>query len=107
MFDVAHYLTANGRDPYQDWFDSLQDAKSQARIAVRIARLGAGAFGDCKPVGEGVYELRIHFGPGFRVYYARAGETLLLLLSGGDKSAQQRDIETAKAFWRDFREREG
>ncbi len=106
MFEIAHYLTRHGRDLYQEWLEGLRDRSVEARITVRVARLAAGAFGDCKPVGKGVWELRAHFGPGYRIYYARAGERLILLLSGGDKGSQRHDIEEAIACWKDYRERQ-
>lgn len=81
---------------YSAWYRSLRDRTARTRIASRIVRLQAGNFGDVKPVGEGVYELRLAFGPGYRVYYARRGERLILLLCGGDKGSQSRDIARAK-----------
>jgi putative addiction module killer protein len=85
VYEVRHYLTASGRDVIDDWLDSLQDDRAAARISERVNRLEAGNFGDCRPVGGGVWELRIDLGPGYRVYYAMAGRTVVLLLCGGDK----------------------
>jgi len=82
---VTHYLSSNGEDLYQQWIDRLRDRTAKARIAMRINRIAAGAFGDCKPVGNGIWELRVDHGPGYRVYYAQAGKRLILLLLGGDK----------------------
>lgn len=99
------YLTEEGRDPFKDWIASLGDRMAKARIAARVGRLSAGNFGDCKPLSDGVWELRIDHGPGYRVYYARAGQSLILLLVGGDKRKQQSDIETAMGYWKDWKRR--
>lgn len=102
--NIQHYLNAKGEDLYQNWLDGLRDVRAQARITTRISRVAAGAFGDCKPVGEGVWELRIDYAAGYRIYYAIAGKTLILLLLGGDKSTQTKDIQRAIACWKDFQE---
>jgi putative addiction module killer protein len=81
---------------YAKWFASLRDRTAKARIVTRVLYLGDGNFGDAKSVGEGVHELRLHFGPGYRVYFALRGERIILLLCGGDKGSQQRDIARAK-----------
>ncbi len=80
---------------YSQWFDSLRDREARARIDARIRRLSLGNPGDVKPVGEGVSELRIDYGPGYRVYFVQRGQTLVVLLAGGDKHTQDRDIKTA------------
>ncbi|MFZ5564402.1 MAG: type II toxin-antitoxin system RelE/ParE family toxin [Thermodesulfobacteriota bacterium] len=82
-------------DLFTDWIDGLHDIRARARILVRIERLAAGNPGDAKAVGEGVAELRIDYGPGYRVYYKRQGQKLIILLAGGDKRTQARDIKTA------------
>jgi putative addiction module killer protein len=105
MYDIRHYLTADSHDPFQGWLEALRDRTAQARIAVRINRMAAGNLGDCKPVGGGVWELRIHHGAGYRVYYAQADRELVLLLLGGDKSSQQADITQAADYWRDYQAR--
>jgi len=87
-------------DTYQRWFESLRDLNAQMRIAARIRRISLGNLGDVKSVGEGVLELRVMYGPGYRVYLARHGERLIVLLAGGDKSTQKRDIERAKELAR-------
>jgi putative addiction module killer protein len=87
-------------DEYQRWFETLRDRAARFRIGARIRRLSLGNFGDVKPVGEGVSELRIPYGPGYRVYLTQRGELLVVLLAGGDKSTQKRDIERAKALAR-------
>jgi putative addiction module killer protein len=104
-FEVRHYVNAIGADVFAEWFVALADRQAQARIQARIDRIERGLFGDCEPMGEGVWELRIDWGPGYRVYYARAGERIVLLLCGGDKRKQQADIKRAKEYWRDYKER--
>lgn len=82
-------------DLFVQWLDSLRDIRGRARIQARIERLSSGNPGDVEPVGEGVSELRIHYGPGYRVYFKQRGQTLIILLAGGDKSTQAKDIQTA------------
>jgi putative addiction module killer protein len=103
--EVRHYLTATGRDPYQSWLDRLKDLQARVAIQRRVDRIAAGHFGDHKSCGAGVWELRIDVGPGYRVYYARAGNTIVVLLCGGDKRTQQADIETAIKYWKDYQRR--
>ena len=86
---------------FEVWFDGLRDRQAKAHILVRLGRLERGNFGDVKPVGEGVSELRIHQGPGYRLYFARRGETVVLLLCGGDKDSQARDIARAQRMAKD------
>ena len=89
---------------YLDWFNSLRDRQTRIRIDARIRRLSLGNPGDVKPVGEGVSELRIDYGPGYRVYFIQQGQQLIILLAGGDKSSQPRDIRTALNLARALRE---
>lgn len=84
---------------------ALADRQARARVLVRVLRMAAGNFGDCKALSNGVWELRIDHGPGYRVYYARAGERLILLLVGGDKRRQQADIGAAVEYWKDWKRR--
>lgn len=105
MQRILHYTTTDGRDVFQTWLDGLPDQTAKARILVRLNRLAAGNAGDCKPVGSGVQELRIHYGPGYRVYFGYTGHEMVLLLCGGDKQRQAADIEQAKAFWAEFQGR--
>src|SRR3990172_5983884 len=105
MIELRHYLTAAGTNVVEDWLDSLRDERAAARIAARLTRLAAGNFGDCKPLRQGVWELRIDYGPGYRVYYAKAGQKLLLILVGGDKRKQQAEIETALEYWKNWNRR--
>jgi putative addiction module killer protein len=87
-------------DEYADWFGGLRDREARSRILVRIRRASLGNLGDVKPVGEGVSELRIDHGPGYRIYLTRQGDTVVILLAGGDKSSQRRDIERARRLAR-------
>ena len=89
----------NGRTPFESWYDGL-DTLLQRAIDARLTRIAVGNFGDHKPVGDGVYELRIPKGPGLRVYYALKGNELVVLIGGGDKGSQKRDITKAKELWR-------
>jgi len=103
---LFRYQRADGRVPFTEWLNALRDKHSQARIRVRLQRLAVGNFGDIKTLGGGVSELRMFFGPGYRVYLAQQGSSWLLLLCGGDKSSQQKDIETAKRYLQDWKERQ-
>lgn len=99
VLEVREYIHNNKRAPFTDWLGAL-DRKVRARIDARIDRLILGNFGDCKSVGDGVSELRIDFGPGYRVYFGRDGKTIVLLLCGGDKSTQQADINAQSGIGR-------
>ena len=87
------------KEPAREWLESLRDRVGQSRIYTRIERAESGNFGDHRPVGQSVFELRIDVGPGYRVYYALEGNDIILLLAGGDKSSQSKDIELAKQYW--------
>jgi putative addiction module killer protein len=91
-------------DEYEKWFDSLRDRQARARIDIRVRRLSLGNPGDAKPVGEGVSELRIDYGPGYRVYFVQRADVLIVLLAGGDKRTQDQDIRIAKQVARDLQE---
>ena len=104
MIEIRHYVSETGNDYYQQWLDHLKDRTAKARITVRVNRLSAGAFGDCKPLGRGVWELRIDHGPGYRLYYAQVDRKLVLLLIGGDKRQQQTDIAKALRCWNEYQE---
>lgn len=103
--ELRFYQTAAGKQPVRDWLASLRDLQAVNRIEARLARLAAGNFGDTRSVGEGVVELRIDWGPGYRVYFARLGATVVLLLCGGDKRTQDKDIERAKNRFDDYKAR--
>lgn len=106
MIELLRYQNEDGSEPFSEWLNGLHDLQAQARIRVRLQHLALGNFGDCRPVGDGVLELRVHVGPGYRVYLCRPGKSVLLLLSGGDKSDQKRDIKRAKAYWADWKRRQ-
>jgi putative addiction module killer protein len=105
MIEVRRYLTRSGQDVFGEWLMGLKDARARAKVAARIARLAAGNFGDCKPLRDGVWELRIDWGPGYRVYYAMAERLCVLLLCGGDKRKQAADIQRAVQYWNDYKQR--
>jgi len=104
--ELRNYLTLDGRSPFEDWLNSLKDSKGRAIIKARLKRVASGNLGDYRTVGEGVFELRIMRGPGYRIYFGQVGLTIVLLLCGGDKSSQEADIRTAKQYWEDYRRRE-
>lgn len=99
QFEIIYHETDAGKIPFKEWLDSLRDKSTVARIISRINRLRVGNFGDRKPVGSGVEELRLDFGPGYRVYFAKEGNSFVILLCGGDKDSQTKDIQTAKKLW--------
>ena len=101
MYPIRYImLEVQKTDEFNEWLSNLADQKAQAKIASRIERLGLGNPGDVKPVGEGISEMRVTYGPGYRVYYGRAGKALYLLLCGGDKATQDADIKSAHAMWK-------
>lgn len=104
-FEIRHYINRSGKDTFDDWLSELADIRAQAKIAARINRLAAGNFGDCKVVGQGLFELRIDWGPGYRVYYAMIGRVCVLLLCGGDKRKQAADIAKAHKYLTDYKAR--
>lgn len=102
--EIETYRTQNGREPFTEWFHTIQDTRTQTRIRERLDRLEKGNLGDCASVGGGVFELRLHFGPGYRIYFGEMDRTIVLLLCGGDKSTQTRDIQRAKTYWTEHKE---
>jgi len=104
VLDIRYYVTPESRSPFEDWFASL-DRAAAAKVTVAVERLGAGNLSNLKSVGEGVLEHRIDWGPGYRMYLGRDGDVLVILLTGGTKKRQQRDIEAAQAMWADYRRR--
>ena len=96
--------TFHQTDTFSDWLKNIRDIKARARIAVRLRSAEHGNFGDCAPVGEGISEMRLHFGPGYRLYFWQQGSQVYWLLAGGDKNTQKRDIERAKALRREVEE---
>jgi putative addiction module killer protein len=99
---LRYYLAGDGRSPFEEWFSGL-DPAAGAKVSVALVRLEAGNFSNVKAAGEGVLEYRIDWGPGYRVYFGRDGAVLVILLAGGTKRCQQRDIETAKTLWADYK----
>jgi putative addiction module killer protein len=112
VFEIKHYLNPSGRDAFADWRTTVKDGKARIAIDRRINRIELGNFGDHRPCREGVWELRIDMGPGYRVYYALVGKTVILLLCGGDKRSQDADIVKACDYlqdwqWRKAKQEEG
>lgn len=99
--EVREYVTAEGRIPYREWLSGL-DLTARARVQARIVRFEQGNLGDYKSVGAGVLEARLMFGPGYRIYFGLDGDTIVLLLCGGDKSTQKRDVQRAQGYWDDY-----
>ena len=102
---LLHYLTQEGRNPYKDWLDRLKDTRASIAVLRRVERLRSGNFGDCGFCREGVWELRVDVGAGYRVYYARSGKDIVLLLGGGIKRTQDADIGRAVSHWQDYQRR--
>jgi putative addiction module killer protein len=99
---IIIYRDACGNEPFTSWFASLRDGKARSRIDARLRRLEQGLYGDCEPVGEGVLELRMFFGPGYRVYFGEDDKNIVVLLCGGDKDSQKQDIRAAKKYWKEY-----
>ncbi|WP_447970102.1 type II toxin-antitoxin system RelE/ParE family toxin [Nitrospira sp. M1] len=99
---VIVYVDKNGKEPFSEWVEDLRDTMGRKRILIRIGRLQQGNYGDCKSVGEGVSELKMTFGPGYRVYIGEEGRDVVVLLCGGEKSTQQQDIQNAKVYWKEY-----
>jgi putative addiction module killer protein len=101
---IREYLTEEGKNPYRDWLSRL-DKHIRVRIQARIMRFEQGNFGDCKAINHGVWEARLMFGAGYRIYYALENENVILLLLGGDKQSQAKDIKRAQTYWTDYQSR--
>jgi putative addiction module killer protein len=106
MLELFRYQREDGSEPFTDWLDTVRDKVAQARIRVRLRQVQAGNFGDSEPIGEGVIELRVHVGAGYRVYCGRHGKVLVLLLCGGTKADQAADIKRAKNLWTEWKRRQ-
>ena len=104
MIELRYYQTGNGKSPFEEWFCGL-DAQAAAKVTKALVRLEQGNLANAKGVGQGVLEYRIDWGPGYRVYFGRDGDVLVILLTGGTKKRQQRDIETAHELWADYKKR--
>jgi putative addiction module killer protein len=100
---IEYYIDDRGRRPFREWLEALKDIRAQVRIRVKLDRLALGYFGDCRSVGEGVLELKINFGPGYRVYFGLDKGQVVLLLCGGDKGSQTKDIQKAYQYWTNHR----
>ncbi len=104
MIEIKEYVDAKGRSPFTKWFDRL-NVHAAAKVATALARMEQGNFANTRGVGAGVFEYRIDFGPGYRLYFGRSGETVVILLGGGTKKRQQKDIDAAQALWREYKQR--
>ena len=102
MPEIRYYVASDGQQPFAAWFADLE-AAARAKVTRAIVRLEQGNFSNVKSVGEGVFEYRINFGPGYRVYFGQDGQTLVILLTGGTKKRQQRDIDAAHTYWQDYK----
>jgi putative addiction module killer protein len=104
MLELREYRVQGGRSPFREWFDRL-NSEAARKVTASLYRMGLGNFSNVKAVGGGVSELRINFGPGYRVYFAKHGDTIVILMGGGTKQRQQDDIKQAQARWRDHKGR--
>jgi putative addiction module killer protein len=102
---ILHYRTIEGRFPYREWVEAIADKAARAAILARVDRLAFGGFGDWKAVGDGVCELRVHLGGGYRIYFGRDGRAVVILLCGGEKRTQDADIRKATRYWKDYETR--
>ena len=106
MFEILHYQAEDGRHPFREWIGTLRDKMAKARIVARLNQVETGNLGDCQAVGDGIIELRIHIGAGYRIYCGRYGKSWIVLLCGGDKSSQPNDINRAKTYWSEWKARQ-
>ncbi len=104
MVEIREYINTKGRSPYAKWFDGL-NARAAAKVATALVRMAQGNLSNAKGVGAGVSEYRIDFGPGYRVYFGKDGDTVIILLGGGTKKRQRKDIEAAQDLWREYKQR--
>jgi putative addiction module killer protein len=104
VIDVREYIAANGQSPYARWFNGL-NAQAAAKVAIAVTRMAEGNFSNAKSIGVALHEYRINFGPGYRIYFGRDGDRLVILLGGGTKKRQQDDIRRAQALWVDYKRR--
>jgi putative addiction module killer protein len=100
--ELLEYVSDDGKNIFRTWLRKLKDTTARARIRVRLNRVRLGNFGDCKPVGQGVSELRIDYGPGYRFYFGKSGTVVVLLLCGGTKKSQAKDIRKAQKYWTEY-----
>ncbi len=104
-FELEYYVTINGKKPFKKWLDGLKDVSARAKIRVRLDRVRLGNIGDARSVGGGVNELKVNYGPGYRIYFSRKGDRIVLLLLGGVKATQEKDIIKAKEFYIEHKRR--
>ncbi len=104
MVEIHEYVDSTGRSPYAAWFESL-DARAAAKVATAVTRISLGNFSNVEGVGSGVFEYKLDFGPGYRIYFGKDGPRIVILLGGGTKKRQQRDISAALANWQDYKRR--
>ena len=104
-FELEYYVSAAGKIPFKEWLEGLRDISARARIRVRLDRVRLGNWGQNRTVGDGIHELKIDYGPGYRIYFAQEGTRIILLLVGGDKSTQKKDIELAKEYFNEHKRR--
>lgn len=102
---MRNYVTPADKEPFEEWLQSIVDTKTRAIIRTRLNRVRMGNLGDAKSLGDSIYELRIHYGPGYRVYFGEWDGTIIVLLCGGSKRGQNRDIRRAKEYWQELRSR--
>ena len=102
MITIREYIDLNGHSPYAKWFNRL-NAPAAAKITTAVVRMELGNFSNSKGIGEGIFECRIDFGPGYRIYFGKDGDTIVILLGGGTKKRQQKDIVNAKKFWKEYK----
>ena len=103
--EIQEYLTEDGKTPFSNWLKKLKDITARARIRIRLDRLRLGNMGNCRGVGGGVLELKIDYGPGYRIYFGLDGDTIIILLIGGTKQRQSSDVKQAKEYWLDYKRR--
>ncbi len=104
MVEIKEYLDANGRSPFAKWFDGL-NARAAAKVSTALVRMAQGNLSNVAGVGAGVFEYRLEFGPGYRIYFGKDGDALIILFGGGTKKRQQKDIEAAKSLWKQYKQR--
>ena len=102
--EIKYYKNSHGSSPFLEWMENLSDRVGRAKIKLHIDKLLRGNFGNCRSVGDGLHELKIHYGPGYRVYFCWLGRQLILIFCGGSKRTQDRDIEKAKQYWASLKE---
>jgi putative addiction module killer protein len=101
---IIAYSDSKGNEPFTEWLTKLRDTESRNRISARLRRVAQGNYGDCKNLGGGIYELRLDFGPGYRIYFSKDTDVIIILLCGGDKSSQEQDIIRAREYWKEYQD---